>query len=209
MTYENKKMLVRTAVEAWCNDNFIAATFDTKPITLEEDYNFTCYESGYGWNMHYSITSGYLDGNYQHVIASIIGKLSKRMTEHRYKRMVENHRLILNSVYGHDKYSTNDVKNTLDLYNRISEPDIKDVIFNDPATIVSWTDGTKTVVKCQDDDVYDREKGLAMAIVKKKMGTKGSYYNIFTKYLTEDDKRKKKVIEKASKKYRLSLLAKL
>lgn len=28
---------------------------------------------------------------------------------------------------------------------------IKNVIFNDPATIVFWKDGTKTVVKCQKD----------------------------------------------------------
>ena len=46
-------------------------------------------------------------------------------------------------------------------------PPIKKVIFNDPATIVFWDDGTKTVVKRSDKDVWDPEKGLAMAIVKK------------------------------------------
>lgn len=45
--------------------------------------------------------------------------------------------------------------------------DIARVIFNAPATIVFWTDGTKTVVKCHDDDKYDKEKGLAMAYMKK------------------------------------------
>lgn len=44
---------------------------------------------------------------------------------------------------------------------------ITKVIFNEPATIVFWSDGTKTVVKCCEDDTFDKEKGLAMAILKK------------------------------------------
>ena len=47
---------------------------------------------------------------------------------------------------------------------------IKNVIYNDPATIVFWTDGSKTVVKCGERDTYDPEKGLAMCIVKKIYG---------------------------------------
>ena len=31
-------------------------------------------------------------------------------------------------------------------------PEIKDVIFNEPATIIIWKDGTKTVVKCQEGE---------------------------------------------------------
>lgn len=44
---------------------------------------------------------------------------------------------------------------------------IKKVIFSDPATIVLWEDGTKTVVKTQKGDQYDPEKGLAMACMRK------------------------------------------
>jgi hypothetical protein len=62
---------------------------------------------------------------------------------------------------------------------------IKQVIFNDPATIVLWADGTKTVVKCQNNDEYDPEKGLAMCIAKKALGNKGNYYNSFIKWLEE------------------------
>lgn len=43
------------------------------------------------------------------------------------------------------------------------------VIRNGPATIVFWKDGTKTVVKCHDED-YDPEKGLAMALCRKLWG---------------------------------------
>lgn len=66
-------------------------------------------------------------------------------------------------------------------------PTIKDVIYNGPATIVFWSDGSKTVVKCQEDDDYDPEKGLAMAIAKKALGNKGNYCNIFKKWLPEED----------------------
>lgn len=47
---------------------------------------------------------------------------------------------------------------------------IKNVIFDEPATIVYWADGSKTVVICQEGDIYDEEKGLAMAIAKKALG---------------------------------------
>ena len=62
------------------------------------------------------------------------------------------------------------------------KPTIKDVIFNDPATIVMWSDGTKTVVKAEGES-FDPEKGLAMAISKKNLGNKYDYYNTFKHWL--------------------------
>lgn len=69
----------------------------------------------------------------------------------------------------------------------ISKPEcaITKVIFNDPATIVFWSDNTKTVVECGDYDIFDEEKGLAMAICKKAMGNKGNYYEEFKKWIPE------------------------
>lgn len=64
---------------------------------------------------------------------------------------------------------------------------IKKVIFNDPATIIIWKDDTKTIVKCGENDKYDPEKGLAMAIAKKCLGDKGNYYETFKKYLPVED----------------------
>ena len=60
---------------------------------------------------------------------------------------------------------------------------INNVIFNDPATIVLWKDGTKTVVKCQKNDTYNPEMGLAMCIIKKMCGNKGNYNDVFNKWL--------------------------
>lgn len=63
-------------------------------------------------------------------------------------------------------------------------PKIQKVIFNNPATIVFWEDGTKTIVKA-DEENFDKEKGLAMAIAKKALGNEGNYYNLFKKYIGE------------------------
>lgn len=60
-------------------------------------------------------------------------------------------------------------------------PKIEKVIFNPPATIVQWKDGTKTVVKCQDGDEFDWEKGLAMAYVKRAYNNERTYYGLFKK----------------------------
>lgn len=80
---------------------------------------------------------------------------------------------LLNSMYGSRKA----------IYKPYVDPmEIKDVIFNDPATIVFWADGTKTVVKCQEGDEFDPEKGLTMAIAKKVYGNKGSYCNKIKKW---------------------------
>ena len=57
------------------------------------------------------------------------------------------------------------------------------VIFNFPATIVFWQDGTKTIVKCGDDDVWDPEKAIAMCIAKKVLGNTGNYNNKIRKML--------------------------
>lgn len=82
-----------------------------------------------------------------------------------------------------------------DIYNRIAKASspkqnamnsITKVIFNDPATVVLWSDGTKTVVKCDERDEFDPEKGLAMAICKKHFG--GGFYNdIFKKWIPKEE----------------------
>lgn len=72
------------------------------------------------------------------------------------------------------------------VYFTISGVAIVDVIFNNPATIVKWSDGDKTVVKCQTGDIYNPELGLAMCIIKKCYGNKSNYNNIFKKWLPKE-----------------------
>lgn len=99
---------------------------------------------------------------------------------------------------------------------------IENVIFQNPATIVFWSDGTKTVVNCMDNvedkkkivdgkeviirkprkcDTYSKEAGLAMAIVKKWAGNNGNYNNIFRKFIPEmaEEEKAAKKAKKAQK----------
>lgn len=61
-------------------------------------------------------------------------------------------------------------------------PKIRKVVFNDPATIILWDDETKTVVKAENEP-FDPEKGMAMAIAKKFLGNNHAYYNQFKRWL--------------------------
>ena len=63
-----------------------------------------------------------------------------------------------------------------------------------PATIVIWKDGTKTVVKATNEQ-YDPEKGLAMAITKKALGNKGSYFDTIKKWTSEYEEKHPEVEE--------------
>lgn len=55
-----------------------------------------------------------------------------------------------------------DYDNTSDILD-----DIKQVIFNDPATIVTFSDGTKVCVKANENDKFSKEVGLMYALVKR------------------------------------------
>ena len=90
------------------------------------------------------------------------------------------------SVYGMTSMSTNTVF-------------LKKVIYNDPATIAFWSDGTKTVVKAQPGDIFDPEKGLAMAIAKKACGNTGNYYNGFKKWLPKNQVGNEEIIYEPEK----------
>ena len=72
------------------------------------------------------------------------------------------------------------------------KPTIKNVIFSGPATIVLWSDGDKTIVKKSDCEAeMDKEKGLAMAIIKKAYkdaGKEGSYFRrIFGAWIKDEN----------------------
>lgn len=62
------------------------------------------------------------------------------------------------------------------------ESAVSKVIYAPPATIIYWKDGTKTVVKCSDQDLDEGrlspETGLVYAIAKKVLGNKGNYNDV-------------------------------
>lgn len=98
----------------------------------------------------------------------------------------------LNSIYGaNDVYVANMLAKSVarkTSYNKAVNPfDIKRVYFNDPVTVVIWADGTKTIVRCQDGDVYSKETGLALCIAKKALGNKGNFNDVFHKWIPEEE----------------------
>ena len=50
-------------------------------------------------------------------------------------------------------------------------PAITKIISNDPCTIVFFADGTKTIVRVSDDETFDADKGIYIALLKKVMGS--------------------------------------
>ena len=70
---------------------------------------------------------------------------------------------------------------------------IKKIMYKPPATIVFWNDGTKTVAVCEKGDVYNRELGFALCVLKKKYGNKkvhdmlDKYVHKATKYSKNDN----------------------
>ena len=68
---------------------------------------------------------------------------------------------------------------TIELKN--SYPEIKDVYVNNKYTTVKWEDDSVTTVKCEDEDEYVPETGLAMCYMKKMFGP--GYYRKLTKYI--------------------------
>lgn len=63
-------------------------------------------------------------------------------------------------------------------------PKPKKIILNDPATIILWSDNTKTIVKKNSKDKkFDPEKGIALCYMKKALGNKGNYNNVFKEWI--------------------------
>lgn len=57
---------------------------------------------------------------------------------------------------------------------KLGEVYIKEVIYNNPATIILWSDGSKTTCKTTDGDMYNPEYGLLLCVLKKVIGNQES-----------------------------------
>lgn len=83
-------------------------------------------------------------------------------------------------------YYNIDKKRTEYKFGLIRELTPAKVIFNPPATIVFWENGDKTVVKCGEGEIFDKEKGLAMAFCKRVWGNTGRFNDMFTKWCFDE-----------------------
>ena len=126
---------------------------------------------------------------------TLIGEIQDPTREEKYgvEILLKNGKIVTESVVFDWLSQTGGVTQEMSLVGKVEEisfytgpstigPKIEKVIFNNPATIVYWHDGTKTVVKAQDGEPFDKEKGLAMAFMKKVCGNKGNYNEIFKEF---------------------------
>lgn len=63
---------------------------------------------------------------------------------------------------------------------------IDKVLFNPPATIVFWLDGTKTVVKCKEGEEFSEWAGIALCLAKKLYGP--NFHKIFRAHCSDPEK---------------------
>lgn len=57
------------------------------------------------------------------------------------------------------------------------------IIFNEDVTIAIWKDGTKTLIRCQEGDTFDKEKAIALCYMKKALGNRGSFNETIKKWI--------------------------
>ena len=69
----------------------------------------------------------------------------------------------------------------------IKIPEISKVVFNNPATIVFWADGTKTVVKCMEGQEFNEYYGVACAIMKRFFGNNSKASAFVEKFKEEEE----------------------
>lgn len=168
---------IKTAID---ENGYVTVEYDNNLAGLRNHYAEYYKENEYGWD-HLEKSRFSNDNLSTNISTKYNNYYTYEHTMRIYLRIPEPHNLTRNfhfikhRVTGASYYK----KHQFNIHT-----DIKNVIFNDPATIVFWTDGTKTVVKCENED-YDPEKGLAMAISKKVLGNKGNYYETFKKWLPE------------------------
>lgn len=97
-----------------------------------------------------------------------------------------------------NELAEDEIDNDLNLIRMIEELEAEEqydylafekIIFNNPATIVIWADGTRTVVKACKEDKFDKGVGLKTALLQRVFG-KGIDKEI-NKIVDEDNKREK------------------
>ena len=89
------------------------------------------------------------------------------------------YRYLVNELYGMPKKE--ETMKTVPTYA------VKKIIYNPPATIVFWEDGSKTVVKCSKDDEYSPYYGFLAALAKKVYGNPSRVRKIVDKWAPKEE----------------------
>lgn len=178
MDFRVKKLILEEGMKNIAETEGVKLEMNFDDFHRKVDIIFKGLDDGIGYRMSCSYSDINNDAN---DVFKAIENTRADVRRHKRKRTL-----------GIDEYIKNDIRQTAEMFDALREgmarksskiPKIKNVIFNYPATIVFWEDGDKTVVKCQNDDMFDAEKGLAMAIIKKMNGGKGNYCEIFKPWI--------------------------
>lgn len=70
---------------------------------------------------------------------------------------------------------------------------IKKVIFNGDRTIILWKNGTKTVVKCADDEEFDYYSGFCAALAKKIFGSTAKAQRFMESKMVDQNSKEDKI----------------
>lgn len=104
----------------------------------------------------------------------------------------------INNSFLENELVEDEIDNDLNLIRMIEELEAEEqydylayerIIFNDPATIVIWADGTRTVVKACKEDKFDKGVGLKTALLQRVFGK--DIDKEINKIVDEDNKREK------------------
>lgn len=94
------------------------------------------------------------------------------------------------------KTDKSDKKETPNVYRPIAEK----IIFNDPVTVVFWTDKTKTIVRKSDNDPYDKYMAFCAALAKKVYENNTQIHKIIESGIDQKEKDRAKAKKEAAKK---------
>ena len=96
-----------------------------------------------------------------------------------YKEIIRAEQITLHTKMDKTKFFTTDI---------FTNSNIDRVWFNPVkgTTVVRWIDGSKTMVRCQKGDTFDKEKGLALCYMKKTLGNKGNFNEILKKWCYDE-----------------------
>jgi len=67
------------------------------------------------------------------------------------------------------------------------------IIFNPPATVVYWKDGTKTVSKVAEGETFVEEVGFAACVLRKLYGCRGAYLEMIAKAYRQPKRTEEKI----------------
>lgn len=104
----------------------------------------------------------------------------------------------INNSFLENELDEDEIDNDLNLIRMIEELEEEEqydylayerIIFNDPATIIIWADGTRTVAKACKEDKFDKGVGLKTALLQRVFGK--SIDKEINKIVDEDNKREK------------------